>query len=306
MSKRDILVVFDIDETLIQFINKNAYHYWQDITLEQKRIIDNHLEYVDLGEERKQVIFLRPGLKEFLETARDSGRIKVAIWTYSEREYADAIATMICDKFKLPQDTFIFKYGAEDIEDDDIPKSLTKIWDDPKFSENFNKFNTFLVDDRYGNVCHNTNVSNSILVQAFAPFGETKQREPLTQELLEKAIDDNVFYELTNITNNLISDIDGCDDDEIDEAFQTESIFAPRCMGRKKLDSYVKQYADNIQLCTIGEVDNANSVNKGGRYRRYKNKTKHKHKSKRRTYKNKKQQKFTRKYKKKKNTKKRM
>jgi len=298
MSKRDILVVFDIDETLIQFINKNAYHYWEDITPEQKRIVDNHLEYVDLGEEKKQVIFLRPGLKEFLEMARDSGRVKVAIWTYSEREYAYAIATLICDKFRLPPDTFIFKYGAEDIEDDDIPKSLTKIWDDPKFSKKFNKFNTFLVDDRYGNVCHNTNVSNSILVQAFAPFGETKQREPLTHELLEKAIDDNVFHELTNIANNLISDIDGCDDEEIDEAFQTEPIFAPKCMARKKLDNYIKQYADNIQLCTIGEVENANSVNKGGMYTRRKNKTKRKNKSKRITYKYKKHKKITKKYKK--------
>jgi hypothetical protein len=25
---RDILIVFDIDETLIQFINNNAYGYW--------------------------------------------------------------------------------------------------------------------------------------------------------------------------------------------------------------------------------------------------------------------------------------
>lgn len=68
--------------------------------------------------------------------------------------------------------------------------------------------------------------------------------------------------------------------------------------GTKKLDSYVKQYADNIQLCTIGEVENANSVNKGGMYRRYKNKTKHKNKSKSRTYKYKKYRKLTKKYKK--------
>jgi len=299
MSKRDILVVFDIDETLIQFINKNAYHYWQEITLEQKRIINNHLQYLDLGEEKKQVIFFRPGLKEFLEMARDSGRVKAAIWTYSEREYANDIATFICDKFELPYDTFIFKYGAEDIEDDNIPKSLTKIWDDPKFNTRFNKFNTFLVDDRFGNVCHDTNVSNSILVQAFAPFGETKQREPLTHELLEKAIDDNIFYELTNITNNLINDIDGCDDEEIDDAFDSETIFAPKCMKRKNLDIYVKKYDDNIQLCTIGEVDNATSVNKGGRY---KNKTKRKGKNKHRTYKYKKYRKVTKKYKNKRST----
>jgi hypothetical protein len=270
MSKRDILVVFDIDETLIQFINKNAYHYWQEITPEQKEIIDKNLDYIDLGEEKKQIIFLRPGLKEFLEMARDSGRIKVAIWTYSERDYANAVAKNICDKFNLPPDTFIFKYGSEDIEDDDIPKSLKQIWDNPALGNKFNKFNTFLVDDRYGNLCHKINVDNSILVQAFAPFGETKQRQALTQELLEKAINDNIFYELTNITTNLLRDIDGCEDDEIDEAFKTEAIFAPKCIERKRLDSYVKQYDNNIQLCTIGDVEHAASAFKGGRLVRHK------------------------------------
>jgi hypothetical protein len=228
-------------------------------------MIENNLEYEDLGEEKKQIIFFRPGLRDFLEMARENGRITLAIWTYSERNYANDIAKIICNKFNLPPDTFIFKYGAEDIEDDDMPKSLNKIWNNPVFGNKFNKFNTFLVDDRYGNLCHEINVANSILVQAFAPFGESKQREPLTRELLEKAIDDDIFYELTKITKNLLDDIDGCDDEEIEESFKTEAIFAPKCIERKKLENYVQQYADNIQLCTIGEVEHAASVFKGGR-----------------------------------------
>jgi len=274
MDKRDILVVFDIDETLIQFINKNAYHYWKEVTPEQKQIIDENLQYVDLGEKKKQVIFFRPGLKEFLEMALNNGRIKVALWTYSEREYADQISELITYTFGLPEDLFVFKYGAEDIEDDDIPKSLNQIWTNPKFKKKFNKFNTFLVDDRYGNLCHKTNVNNSILIQAFAPFGESKQREPLTSELLTTAINDNIFNELTHITHNLIRDIDGCDDEEIDEAFTKEAIFAPKCIERKRLASYVKQYKNDIKLCTIGHVENAASSIKGGKnksYRRVKN-----------------------------------
>ena len=66
MDKRDILIVFDIYETLIQFINKNAYHYWKEITEEQKSIIDDNLNYIDRGDQRKQVIIFRPGLREFL------------------------------------------------------------------------------------------------------------------------------------------------------------------------------------------------------------------------------------------------
>ena len=267
MGKRDILVVFDIDETLLQYINTPAYKYWEGVTPEQKRTIENNLEYVDIESKRK-IIFLRPGLKQFLEMARDSGRIKVAIWTYSEREYAKEIAKLICEKYNLPSDTFIFKYGAEDIEDDDIPKSMQQIWDDPKFGKKFNKFNTFIVDDRYGNLCHKVNRYNSILVQAYAPFGETKQREPLTDHLLETAISDDIFHELTEISKKLLKDIDGCEDEEIDEAFKTESVFSPKCMKRKGLDSYVKEYTKGIHLCTIGEVENAASSIKGGRRRR--------------------------------------
>jgi hypothetical protein len=199
--------------------------------------------------------------------ARDSGRVKVAIWTYSEQEYAKEIAALICKKYDLPSDTFIFKYGAEDIEDDDMPKSMQQIWDNPKFGKKFNKFNTFIVDDRYGNLCHKVNKYNSILVQAFAPFGETKQREPLTDDLLEKAINDDIFHELTEISKKLIEDIDGCEDEDIDEAFKIESVFEPKCMRRKGLDSYVKEYAKGVQLCTIGEVENAASAIKGGRGR---------------------------------------
>ena len=267
MGKRDILVVFDIDETLIQYINTPAYKYWEATTPEQKRTIENNLEYVDLESKRK-IIFLRPGLKKFLEMARDSGRIKVAIWTYSERAYAKEIAKLICERYDLPADTFIFKYGAEDIEDDDIPKSMQQIWDDPKYGRKFNKFNTFIVDDRYGNLCHKINRYNSILVQAFAPYGETKQREPLTDHLLEVAMDDDIFHELTGITHKLLKDIDGCEDEEIDEAFKSEAVFAPKCMKRKGLDSYVKEYAKGVHLCTVGEVENAASSVKGGRRRR--------------------------------------
>jgi hypothetical protein len=268
MGKRDILVVFDIDETLLQYINKPAYKYWEEASPEHKRMIENNLDYIDLGPSKRQIVFLRPGLKQFLDMARDNGRIKVAIWTYSEQEYAKDIAKLICEKYNLPADTFIFKYGAEDIEDDDMPKSMQQIWDNPKFGKKFNKFNTFIVDDRYGNLCHNINRYNSILVQAFAPFGETKQREALTDHLLEKAINDDIFRELSGISEKLLEDIDGCEDEEIEEAFKTEAVFAPKCMKRKGLDSYVKEYAKGVQLCTLGEVENAASAIKGGRRRR--------------------------------------
>ena len=69
MGKRDILVIFDIDETLLQYINKGAYHHWTNASLEQKRTIENNLDYVEFPSKQK-VVLLRPGLKQFLKMAR--------------------------------------------------------------------------------------------------------------------------------------------------------------------------------------------------------------------------------------------
>jgi hypothetical protein len=175
------------------------------------------------------------------------------------------IAEEICRKFDLPEDTFIFAYGTEDIKDHDVPKSLQQIWSDPRFGSKFNKFNTFLVDDRFGNVCHEINNRNSILIQAFAPFGEKKEREDMTSELLVKAVNDHMFSDLTEISNKILKDIDGCDDADIEGAFTNESVFAPKCMKRRVLLDYVKKYKGGVELCTIGEVENAADPNKGGR-----------------------------------------
>jgi hypothetical protein len=261
---RDILIVFDIDETLIQFINKGPYPFWKELSLEDRRVIDDRIKYTEIPE-KNQVILFRPGLEEFLKMAQDSGRIKVAIWTYSEREYAKMIAEEICRKFDLPEDTFVFAYGTEDIQDHDVPKSLEQIWSDPRFGSKFNKFNTFLVDDRFGNVCHEINNRNSILIQAFAPFGEKKTRQAMTPTLLDKAVNDHMFSDLTEISNKILEDIDGCDDADIEGAFRIESVFAPKCMKRRDLLDYVKKYKGGVELCTIGEVENAADPNKGGR-----------------------------------------
>ena len=265
---RDILIVFDIDETLIQFINKGPYPFWFGLSEEHKRVIDNNIEYKELPS-GNQVILFRPGLKEFLKMAQASGRIKVAIWTYSEQDYAVMIAKEICTKFTLPEDTFIFAYGEEDIKDHDVPKSLKQIWSDDKFGSKFNKFNTFLVDDRFGNVSHAINNKNSILVQAFAPFGEHKDRQAMTQELLDKAVNDHMFNDLTAISNKILEDIDGCSPADIEAAFKTEGVFSSKRverMQRNGLSKYVKEYCvKKVELFTIGDVENAADTNKGGR-----------------------------------------
>lgn len=254
MSKKNILVIFDIDETLLQFINIPAYHYWEEITPIQKCIIQNKLEFIDYGKEKRKVIFFRPGLREFFNmvqeyNSKNKNKIKIALWTYSEQEYAEDIAEILCSYYKIPKDIFIFKYGAEQI-DDEIPKSMQTIWDKDKWHNEFNKFNTFLVDDKFNNLCHQS--LNSIHIQPFAPFGDTKPREPLTYKFLINSIKDNVFKNLIKIIKIVLEDITGCSDKEVNEAFSSEEIFSPKCMKRRNLTEYVKKHAKGIEICSLG------------------------------------------------------
>lgn len=260
---RKILVVFDIDETLLQFLNKNAYSkYWDTTPTCAKREILENFTTLD-NEKRKQLIIFRPGLKEFFDFVKEKdGRIEIALWTYSEREYAENIGEAITETFNLEHNPFIFQYGAENIKDDNIPKSLQQIWDN---YEEYDKFNTFIVDDRLGNLSHEVNKENSILVEGFAPFGETKPREPLTQQLLNRAINDKMFIELQEIINKVLKDIDGCDDDDIKCAFGEESIFTQKTLKRKNLLENYNTVNDKVgKMITIGNVTNAGSPAKGG------------------------------------------
>ncbi len=279
MSELPILIVFDIDETLIQFMNRSAYHFWKDADPVLKRSLTEHCEYIDVDTPKKEsCIIFRTGLRKFLEEVKRNERLKIAIWTYSNKEYANYIAESITEYFGFDENPFLFAYGEEDIKDHDNPKSLQQIWDDPEFGGTFNKFNTFLVDDRKGNICHDINMYNGIIIQAFAPFGETKSREPLTQASVDKSINDDVFEHLSKITNKILRDIDGCTEEDIEEALTVESVFLPKCMGRRKLQDYFKEYAhdgDSINICTIGEVENAASKFKGGKTNRKTNKKTH-------------------------------
>lgn len=283
-----LLVIFDIDETLIQYINKKAYHFWEEADPGMKRTLTAHCEFIDMPAKRQCVLF-RPGLRKFLEQVKRNKRIQIAIWTYSERDYATDIAEMITKHFGFEENPFVFAYGTEDIEDHDYAKSLKQIWDNPEFGDKFNKFNSFLVDDRKGNICHDINMHNGIIVQAFAPFGETKTRAPLTDTSLERSINDDVFEHLSKITKKILTDIDGCSEEDIEEALTVESVFLPKCMKRRKLQAYFKEFDhedDSVQICSIGDTEHAAATFKGGRKRttRKHKRTKHKrtnHKRKR-------------------------
>ena len=280
-----LLVVFDIDETLIQFLNKNAYKYFENMDVTLKRDLYNTIRYRDIPE-NKQCIFFRPGLDKFFEyVQKHSKYIKIALWTYSENEYAKNMKAALVEEFGLSEDMFLFRWGVEDMYEDDhrieYPKDLELIWNDEKrhnlqedydesgendgetFGETYNKFNTIFLDDRYGNIEHEKNRKNSILVQGFEPFGHTKTREPMTSELLRVAKKDDMLIKLIGILENLKKDYKDCSEEEACDALKVEHIFEPKKIQRKGFKKYLKEHIDGVELMTLGNVSNAFSTAKG-------------------------------------------
>jgi hypothetical protein len=175
----------------------------------------------------------------------------VGLWTYSEREYSEGIAGIISDSCGLGEDFFLFKWGVEDIDDEDYPKNLNNVWSE--FSD-FNKFNTIIVDDLHGNIRHEHNVENSILIQPYAPFSRDKKRKPMTDEMRVTALNDDALNQLKGICEVVSKDIVGCDAEDIETSFETESIFSPKRIKRMGLGKYLKKYAIKfVTLPAIGE-----------------------------------------------------
>lgn len=246
-EKKRLLVIFDIDETLIHFLPKNKMDNtnWKQLSEQDK----SQFNYVKDGD---HVVFLRPYLCElfrFFNANQD--KYAVGLWTYSEREYSEGIAGMISDSCGLGEDFFLFKWGVEDIDDEDFPKNLNNVWSE--FSD-FNKFNTIIVDDLHGNIRHEHNVENSILIQPYAPFSRDKKRKPMTDEMRVTALNDDALNQLKGICEVISKDIVGCDDEDIETSFETESIFSPKRIKRMGLGKYLKKYAIRfVMLPAIGE-----------------------------------------------------
>lgn len=240
-----LLVVFDIDETLIQFM-KNKY---TDLFEEAKPIIDSATiegqtkKYVKSG---KNTILFRPYLEEMLNLAKQDSFYKFAMWTYSDPEYADAIKRVLTAEFDLPADFFLFVWSDAEM-DDDYPKNMTQIWS--KFPQ-FNKFNTVLVDDRYGNMSHQNNHENGIFIQPYAPFGAEGEREKMDETRLH----DTTFVGVMDFLKALKKDIKGCTPEEYLEALRVETVVNAKRLKRMGfLGKYKKMCVKTVNSLFIGE-----------------------------------------------------
>ena len=253
-DKKRLLVVFDIDETLLHFLPKKFMHNtnWDTVSAEEKA------QFTNIAPRDDHAILLRPYLLElfrFFQANQD--KYAVALWTYSEQEYAEDIAGILINHFNglgldLPKDFFLFKWGYEQIEGgEDYPKNLNMVWD--KFTD-FNKFNTIIVDDLHGNIRHEHNCENCVLIQPYAPFGRDKERTHMTSAMFDKALNDNALQHMQTICETVSRDIQGCGDTDVDGAFCRETVFSPKRINRMGLGNYLKKYAIRfITLPTIGE-----------------------------------------------------
>ena len=254
---RKLLIIFDIDETLIQFIPGK---YAEEIL---PKIKEFHFDYTQ-EPKSKNIIIFRPHIKELFHFFKKNHKhISVAIWTYSERDYANDVAAAISHFCDLGGANFFkFRYGVEDMEDEDFPKSLPYIWGD--YPE-YNKFNTFLVDDRAANLVHSHTKSKSIIIQPFIPFSADKERKVMPDSHIEKESRDIEFKSLKEICQGLIKDVKGCDDDDIMCAIESEHIFSKKRVERSGLSKFMKQYTHKgveIDLMTLGEPEQTPHFNK--------------------------------------------
>lgn len=238
-NRQQLLIVFDIDETLIHYMPSKYYHLW----IEKKHLFPKK-SYVEITKKNgtKDVIIFRPHLQQlfdYLHANRET--IKVAIWTYSERDYATSIAETLMRRYNLPPDFFLFLKGGEDIDDEnDYPKNLKIIF---KEYPEFNVFNTILVDDRYTNINHSVNEKNGLLIEPFAPFGTEKTRVLLDNAVIQNMVtNDRVMLDAKRIFEAVYKDIMGCDETDIDEGFYTEPVFSSRIV-RMGLEPYLQSFA---------------------------------------------------------------
>ena len=244
---KKLLIIFDIDETLIQYISTNDFHLFE----KNQASIDPNMYKIRTINNNKSCVLFRPHVNDLFEMVKRDNFYKVALWTYSERSYANEMANILTEKYNLPADFFLFKFGAEDMDEENMddngddsvhsgPKDLYEIY--RRFPD-FNMFNTILIDDRYGNINHSHNINNGLLIQPFAPFGAEKKRV----ELIPERLHDDVFANLIYIFDKFRRDILGCSPQDIEYSFNTEPILQPKRLKRMQLENLYKYFAVKIQ-----------------------------------------------------------
>ena len=105
---------------------------------------------------------------------KNRSTISVGIWTYADAKYAEETREHITKQCNLPKDFFLFTYSFDDISGP-YSKDIRHVY---RHFPEFNKSNTFLVDNLASNVMHHINKNNGIVIPSFAPYGFNSYLDP--------------------------------------------------------------------------------------------------------------------------------
>lgn len=134
--------------------------------------VEEQAKYTTI-ESGKNIIILRPFLKEFLDYL--FAKHTVSLWTWSDSDYAESIARNIVGKHGKLRLVLSDKDAEASAELHGHSKDLNYIWYE-NMEECFSECNRILIDDLTNNTIHPSNKHNSITVRPFALFGEVKDR----------------------------------------------------------------------------------------------------------------------------------
>ena len=158
----NLCVVFDIDETMVQYYSRGGLDSHDSPLFETSAI-----EHLDSDDGSR--LYFRPGLKKFLDFAKNTDKITLGIWTYGNQVYARFIEKAITDFYHLEKSPFHFVYSVNEIKKDLQrglqEKDVRRIMQ--TYKGEFTRANTFLVDNRPANIHHNANCQNGFIVESF-------------------------------------------------------------------------------------------------------------------------------------------
>ena len=159
MNNQKFCVIFDIDETMVQYLHTAA-------TINKWRSYKH--DKIEARETDDYVLLFRQGLREFIGFVK-THNIDIAIWTYGNRTYSQFIEGEITRYAGLDKSPFVFVYSSEEIKEDLAngrgEKDLRRVF--AAFPAKYTASNTFLVDNRAANVFHEANRENGIVVESF-------------------------------------------------------------------------------------------------------------------------------------------
>lgn len=195
-SSKKLLIIFDIDETLINYVGPQSYHYWERVSLQNKTKLKDKCKVHDDRDNRNLIVY-RPGIKNLFDfIIANKKYIDVALWTYASRLYSKMNANLISKDFQL-EIPFLFTYGRQDMEQEYYPKALSEIW--KKYPKIYDNTNTIIIDDRVSNLNHSINRYNSIQISPFAPFGTKNPRSNLNEISMQQSIEDNSLFKVVEV-----------------------------------------------------------------------------------------------------------